>query len=89
MKFSNDEVFSTLSYFVASSICAVLARICYGINMDTGFIMSAVALFMGMVARWCLDSLKIVDELDRIQKEATDKVTKPKQEEKKYKFLEK
>lgn len=86
MKFSNEEIISALSFFVSASLCALLARIFSGIHFDDGFILSVSALLLGMAVRWFFDSLKIVKELDSTEKEVTDKVTKPKQEEKKLKF---
>ena len=89
MKFSNEEIISTLSFFVPAYLCALLARIFGGIRFVDGFILSVSALLLGMVIRWFFDSLKIVKELDSIEKEVTDKVTKPKREEKKRKFWQK
>lgn len=89
MKFSNEEIISALSFFVSASLCALLGRIFGGIHFDDGFILSVLALLSGMVIRWFFDTLKIVKELDSIEKEVTDKVTKPKREEKKWKFWQK
>lgn len=83
MKFSNDEIISALSFFVSAYLCALLARVFGGIHFGDGFILSVSALLLGMAVRWFFDSLKIVKELDSIEKEVTDKVTKPKREEKK------